>query len=401
MASEHTMPVEGTRAAGKVLALEGLRGVAATLVLVNHLPIAPSLAASPDPSGFTISGPMLVTAGNCGSLGVEIFFCLTGYLFWKRTALSERPVDWTRFYVNRFLRIAPAFFVAAAMVLLYAGFASHWSIATGGRQLFREIFGALSFGFINPQSINGVNVNALNAVNWTLPYEWQFYALVPMLAAIRRAPRPLTAAAAGAFLLFIFGSSIYLYLWLFFLTGILAAEFNRTGGHRGGIASSLAGALLIVAYVAVRYDNVSARVYALTGIETIADAAPVLIRWALVSALFMIVVELGPKMFRAAAVVWVGTVSYSLYLLHLTVLQVTLSVARRWYPIGQWSAKTFLTWGILAVALSFVIAALSYQFIEAPFLKKKRNERSPSESTASADHWPESNLETINTHAQK
>jgi peptidoglycan/LPS O-acetylase OafA/YrhL len=72
---------------------------------------------------------------------------------------------------------------------------------------------------------------------------------------------------------------------------------------------------------------------------------------------------------RTRAVKMLGAVSYSIYLLHGTVLYVVLGVVRRFYPIPELSPLAY--WGVIAACgvLLVCLAAVTYRWLEHPFLR--------------------------------
>lgn len=93
-----------------ILSLTGIRGAAAVLVLAHHLPIAQS---------FGITGMMpVITNGN---YGVELFFLLSGFILtlahhrdFSRLAVNAIG----RFYLARALRVYPLHLVILAMIAI-------------------------------------------------------------------------------------------------------------------------------------------------------------------------------------------------------------------------------------------------------------------------------------------
>jgi peptidoglycan/LPS O-acetylase OafA/YrhL len=65
----------------------------------------------------------------------------------------------------------------------------------------------------------------------------------------------------------------------------------------------------------------------------------------------------------------IGVISYGIYLFHMPVPFVYRAIAARYFPSFQMSSGIFL---VFCFAVTIGLAALSYRFIETPFLKMKR-----------------------------
>jgi peptidoglycan/LPS O-acetylase OafA/YrhL len=66
---------------------------------------------------------------------------------------------------------------------------------------------------------------------------------------------------------------------------------------------------------------------------------------------------------------YIGTISYGIYLFHMPVPYVYRAVAAKLFPSVHLNPWVFL---IVCFAITFSLAALSYKYIETPFLKLKR-----------------------------
>ncbi len=134
--------------------VEGLRGLAAFMVMWWHLRHWVTDARGPDAFGYT---------------GVDLFFVLSGFVF--APYVFGKPLALWPYVLRRILRIYPLFLVS---LLVYA--------------LLRELQGADPWRFMWQHvlmlhtSVSREMAAYYNGAYWSLPVEVEFYALVPLLA---------------------------------------------------------------------------------------------------------------------------------------------------------------------------------------------------------------------------
>lgn len=96
--------------------LDGLRGYLALAVFLSHSSIWYFYLHS----GVWDVPPSTVYT-QLGQSSVTLFFMITGLLFWSKLLNGRlEPIDWTRLYLSRVLRLGPLYLVAAACVILVA-----------------------------------------------------------------------------------------------------------------------------------------------------------------------------------------------------------------------------------------------------------------------------------------
>ena len=157
-------------------ALDGLRALAALGVVVHH---AWQYSGHPAPWNLWLQL----------SLGVALFFCLSGFLVYGPWARG-RPPRLGRFYALRAARVLPLYYLtlAASVALLYG--TGHWRYVDDWRLLG---FAVLAQNYV--PSLAG----HLNPPTWTLAIEVTFYAVVPLIALLaRRRPLPVLLALTVA-----------------------------------------------------------------------------------------------------------------------------------------------------------------------------------------------------------
>ncbi len=310
--------------------LDALRGVAVLLVLAFHYT---TRVGELFPRVAWASFPI-------GAYGVHLFFVISGFVIIMTLDRSERAAD---FLFARFSRLYPAYWTA---VLLTS--ASLW----------------LADGPLQPPSSPQVAVNltmlqgffsvpAVDGVYWTLEVELLFYALA--LAAfctgmLRRAHLPILA---------------WLLLSALFFSPIWADDLQ--GRRFAGLAARLLVlefapffAIGIVFYRLYRGQGSAAWNYSLIalalGLIAVTQPAAVSLLVAAACGVLWKVAHGGLPLLRFRPLVFIGTISYSLYLLHQKVGYATLLElgARGWGPGARVAATTVAALG-LATVVTFLV----------------------------------------------
>lgn len=333
--------------------LDGLRGVAVLLVLVEH---------------FTYND--WLRGWSPGSMGVRTFFVLSGFLITGLLLADRDRLDAgtvaRRFFRNRALRLLPAFFLAVALaaVLGIADMRQDWPwhlayLSNVEIWLERRWSGAGHF--------------------WTLAVEQQFYLLwFPVVVLLpRRWLLPVVA------LCLVTGPAIRI--------GIAAGGTEFLNVLFPAQADALAlGALLAVAMRSVAGRAVIdrlARPWLLWGavLLLVALSAPVwerpaVLSWvvqpsviACVAALTLCTVIARPARLGWLLAPWLvhlGRMSYGLYLFHYLVPQaLNLHVP---FVAGLTEGPEKLLRVAIWLVLSIVAAELSWRFVEQPALRLKQ-----------------------------
>jgi len=325
--------------------LDGIRGLAAVAVVachVNQYVLAfLGITALPD------------FGNRFGTLGVQLFFALTAFLFTDR-ALSGTLLM-SPFFVSRLRRIVPMYLVAATLALaLSLIYTSHTPMRLGS--IIGDVIALISFGFRGGTAleVNGYNAMTLIGVAWTLSYEWTFYVMLPALAAIAaisvRAAVLLTmglvAVAARDF--HIAGEV----LWPFFLTGAFAALLMRRLPPLTSTARRVLTGLALLFVAACL-------------------AAPGFWSWRqlLLSAPVFLGLVLGaPALLRTRLLQKLGEVSYSIYILQYIVLAPLVKII---WEHPTLSGHPVLSLSVLALVplLLVPLSCLTYRFVERPFMR--------------------------------
>jgi len=332
--------------------IDGLRAIAVLSVVLYHFGIP----------GFT-----------GGFVGVDIFFVISGFLIggilW-REYVETGSVWMLHFYVRRFRRLAPAFFVMALVVsgvawllLLPFEFREFGKTLIASTVYLSNVLFYRGAGYFDTGAEEKVLLHT-----WSLAVEEQFYIFLPVfilvLARFRRAIVPLLGVI-------LFGSlvaSLYLtprnqpatfFLFPFRAWEMLSGVLLAIAGQRFGLTwkgfaplSFLGLAILVWSIFKIQPDDRFPGFFAI---------APV------VGTLLILANGRGEnmvnRMLSSTGPVFVGLISYSLYLWHWPVF--TLST----YLRGSY-ANVFegLAWAALSVGLGY----LSWRYVELP-VRRARN----------------------------
>jgi peptidoglycan/LPS O-acetylase OafA/YrhL len=299
---------------------------------------------------------------NFGQAGVAFFFMITGFLFFSKILNGKtKEIDWLRLYVSRFLRLMPLYSIAMIALLIIVFILSGGNFHEPISVLVLEVIRWMSFTVLGAPDINGVKGTSLilAGVTWSLPYEWFFYLLLPVLALINRVRVGWVyiVISAATLILILNNRSTLPYHWLSFIGGMSAAYFVRSESVcdilRGRISS--VAAILLVSTTIVFYSSV----YGLMQIAMLSGAFIVI---AAGNGIFGLLTN---KISRT-----LGEMAYSIYLLHGILLFVLFR-----FIIGFEKAKTFtpiIHWAaIIGVAPILIgVAFLCYKKIEHPALMK-------------------------------
>ncbi|MDQ2094281.1 acyltransferase family protein [Rhodalgimonas zhirmunskyi] len=324
--------------------IDGLRAIAVLAVILFH-------------AGFeTLSG---------GYVGVDVFFVISGYLITSLVLkdIAEGSFSFARFYERRIRRLLPAMFI---VVLLTIPFAYALMLPTQFKDFMGSVF-ANSLFLSNVYFLTQVEYFQPGAElspllhTWSLSIEEQYYLIFPAIALLlaRKSRGPLLVAVLA-----------------FVLWGVWMSYTGVTDDPGKNYFHTLArlweiGAGSLCAFVPPRARSKGASALAALGLVLIfasitlfGEATPFPSLYTLVPIIgTMLVVLFGAsdrgvgRALSLRPVVFIGLLSYSAYLWH----QPLFALARLWAPTDPGPlALTGLT------ALTFVLAFLSWKFIEQP-----------------------------------
>lgn len=336
--------------------IDGLRAVAVLAIIFFHLDLPPF---------------------HGGYVGVDIFFVISGYLI---TSIILREIaagrfSIIRFYERRVRRILPALAVVLVATLAVGGLLLG---PTDFAELARSavatsLFGSNVFFLLGAGYFEGVSESKPLLHTWSLAVEEQFYILFPavLLVIARRAAARYTPWLAGMTVLS-FAACVWMtaqnpnaafYLipfraWELLVGSMLAlAVLPTVSSSRGRDLLAAAGLVCI-----------GASVFAFTRSTPFPGAAAAL---PVLGSALVIHAGIGgqgrvSRLIAVRPLVFVGLISYSLYLWHWPVV-----VYAKYWLINE---PTDAERAVMLIA-TFALAALSWRYVEKPFRDRRRLEQ--------------------------
>jgi len=310
-----------------------------------------------------------------GYLAVDLFFMLSGFVishvYHRVFARQVTGQHYQDFLKARVARIYPLH-LTVLLVFVATAVAERAAVyAYGGSFGPIPLVGERSLGgfFANLLMLQGVWARELswNDPSWSISLEFLAYLLFPLLFGWLWRARPAAKAGIAGVLLVALGSLAY-------RTGDDFNQWNGMGATMRCLPEFLIGALLYSAYRGRVLGSVLATDTALlTAILLLCGmlhfAAPDFGIIPLFALLLLTAVanegRLGPLL-NSAPLLWLGNISYSLYLIHWFVLFVTTE-AMRASPSADTAklpAGLSLALIIAMLAVSPVLATFSYRFVE-------------------------------------
>jgi peptidoglycan/LPS O-acetylase OafA/YrhL len=321
--------------------LDALRGWAAFAVIVTH---------AGSQTGGAINEQMAL-----GAHGVQLFFTLSAFtLFMTHYGRhSSERTETLNFFLRRFFRLAPVFYVVIVAVSAY-----DWIT----RSPDAPTLGQMAALFTFTHSLFPAYIDQLLHVEWSLGNEAIFYVMLPFLFIWVRDARRAVYLLLGTLLV-----ARFLTVWLQHQGDLHFAFFyfgNQAPAFAFGIVLFFATRRPLDPKYAPMFLAIALFVFwAVTmGGEVYAFPQHILLEFGYVA----LIIALGLKPYRFfvnALTVRFGEISYSVYLLHVSVLFSLGPLATHWHLEG-YPQFFFLLTG--TVAITWALASVAYRFIERP-----------------------------------
>ncbi len=305
---------------------------------------------------------------HLGGEAVILFLIMTSFLYWSKMIAQKGEVDEGYLYRSRFLRLAPMYVFCAAIIVFSILIQSHFNIDF--KQTFKDIFSWLTVGLITTQTVNHISVLPVNAgIHWTLHFEWFFYLMLPILAIFLRSRRMLILALP---LIFYALSSEERGYWAIFFFGIMAAHIYKEYPIVTFFKLKISSILPIVGIIMVYFMNYKPYSFS---------------QYAVTLGIFLCFVY-GADLFgllRKPVAKFLGTLSYSIYLIHGIVLFGVLGTVDSFVPIPTVGPVIFWLLITLSGILTVVVSSVTYRYIEFPFIQMIKISKAPNQKIEIAE----------------
>jgi peptidoglycan/LPS O-acetylase OafA/YrhL len=321
---------------------------------------------------------LLNNASYAGSSGVDLFFVLSAYLI-TELLLQEKEQRGTlnvrSFYMRRILRIWPLYFFCIALARIPFFDPVH---AFSLRYVCAFLLLSGNWSFV----AWGDRIYTIAAPLWTVSIEEQFYLLWPPL--VRRVSRHRIAFAALAMLV---TSTLTRVLMLAVHANINSVRYNTLGR-----LDPIAAGILVAAILHGRMPKfgLGKRLVMLCGGSTGAVLVahywkinhPVSLEWiptlvgypvVAVSCTLIVLAFLGVSLRFPQFLVYLGKISYGLYVYHVLAMTLAWKLVWSWrLPPALHHFRNLLLAEIIGLAMTVLLASVSYTLLEKPFLQLKK-----------------------------
>jgi peptidoglycan/LPS O-acetylase OafA/YrhL len=350
--------------------IQGLRGVSILLVLLFH-------------AGFIFRG---------GFIGVDIFFVISGFviarMLMREKVSNQGRISWSGFFFNRVRRLIPSLSIVTTftLIMVFVLFDKTERFAAANEVVPVVFFWSNAFFFLKNDYL-ALNADVFTHM-WSLAVEEQFYLVLPAIFVVMRLVKRVFKIKEETALLNVFCVLIFLSLLLnILLTNF--SEFLDIPVHLiperfaffatpTRIWEILIGATGSLISYPTKLKSRSVKILSTSSLVGIACSAIFLDSWmkfpginaipVVLSTFFLVAygnqVWFISKILNFRPFIWMGEVSYNLYLVHWPILVILK------HQFGGNSTIRFV-----AILISFPIAKGLYKMVDQPFRRLSDSKR--------------------------
>jgi peptidoglycan/LPS O-acetylase OafA/YrhL len=334
----------------RCVAIDGIRGYLAFGVFVHHCLATwlflPQDRWDPLPHNFE---------NQLGATSVAIFFMITAFLFWGR-ARATPGLDWKAFFITRAFRIYPLYLFVFGLICVAVAYKSNWTPLEPAANLAKEAGKWLLF---RAPDLNLYYRTTLivKGVTWTLLYEAWFYLSLPLLVVVflKKNPAWMKLGALATVAILFYFNHIEVWIAAAFLGGVFAVYW-RMDPRRIEIARTHAAAWVAVGCL---------------GADVFLLYRPFNFLGIVLVAVFFTVIASGNTVFgllNMRGALWLGEISYSIYLCHGLVLWLIMQNVLPHIPGYRYTAIWFVGSAVVMTPIVVLLCSASYLLIEKPLI---------------------------------
>ena len=334
--------------------ITGLRAIAATMVVVIHS------------GAFMGWGPLGSAITGAGKYGVDIFFVISGFTIAKTFTESS---NYRSYLIRRLMRILPLYYLLITFTLFITAIGliapSYWMLRFGAEaDLYNWIFHLSLLSYFDYRV-----ANSILGVEWSIPIEIFWYVTLPAMLFISRTLKGTIAAIVALVIL----SAIFSYISKKYLGTSLPIKWTPVSyGHLFFLGAW--------SYYFRSRALESYKKHAKTFISVAVVTVPISIFFEfdgrgelLALSTAILIAFLQPNKFgmlcqalTARPMLFLGSISYSIYLIHPLVIKALLGV-------GIISETSSLSGFVLIYCITVTISSITYVLIEKTTNKLGRN----------------------------
>ena len=359
----------------KLKHLQSLRGILALWIFICH-----SFAFALRGQEFGLVSKIVYFLPS-GEQTVNVFIILSGFVI--TMVLTEKNENLKQFYIRRFCRIYPVYIISLLLafilfplmisdvlkVLPWGDSSSYYKdLIAKTETTWSKSWLIFWLQFLNiqglvPHTVIPIASGAILPVAWSISLECQFYAVAPLLIANSKNKHVLR----------------WLLILLIGLVSVVLTQFNQWGFSKAFLLVSFGYFMFgIASYDVYRYLRKNS--LSLTMFQVFSILVLILLLfgkvWAvLIWVFFMLfsflrqgkIEDIIRKFVESRLLVFLGDISYSIYLWHILVLWITPMIL---FKLSIKSPDMHALINIfLGVPLVIGISYISYTFIEKPFIR--------------------------------
>lgn len=349
--------------------LGGVRFIAAFMVIMSHLEL--------NKSYFNLDN-IFQTVKHLGSLGVTLFFVLSGFLITYlliKEKEKEKKINIRNFYIRRVLRIWPLYYFIGILSIFVFPYIEILNIPNlklefdYDNQFFLVIF---LFIFLLSNLLAYIKVVPFAVQTWSIGTEEQFYLLWPILInKVKNINQWFVALILSYNLLLyvinisffenikymgLIKSFIYTFQLDSLTIGALGAYwFNKKGRILNNITNNYLAFMTfcVLSFVIMfnyQFPFFNVTIYALLFVVLILN---------------LVANKSLSLLLENKVLNYLGKISYGLYMYHQIIIVICIN-----FLLNK-NAFNGLNLFLMSVSLTILVSGLSYKFLEKPFLDKK------------------------------